>query len=76
MDGDLEKDIEGSGHRLIEVPSRNLTGGTEKPTKSLIRMTKIYTEIRTGHFPNTSPERYHYAKVFGVFLVICLFNKI
>jgi hypothetical protein len=57
----IGKKLEGNGCGPVEVLLLNLPGGTEKTMKKL-RIHSFQAEIRTQHFPITTPERYHYTK--------------
>jgi hypothetical protein len=51
----IGKDLEGSGHDVIELISRNLPGSTEENRgKSLVRIVCVPVDIRTQHLQNTS----------------------
>jgi hypothetical protein len=55
------KVLEGRVHDLIQVPSRNLLGGTEEDCEKHPSGWSVPAEIRRKHLPNTSLQRYCHA---------------
>lgn len=48
----IMKNLEGSGHGIVEVLSRNLLGRTRKPRKPSVRIVGVPNENQTEHHPN------------------------
>jgi hypothetical protein len=58
--------LKGSGLSLIEVSPWHLLGAAEETTKTLVGVAGDPAEVRTEHFPSTSPERYLETILFGL----------
>jgi hypothetical protein len=60
------RDLEGSGHGLVEVLPRNFLLGLRKTTKISVRIAGVPAEIRTDYLPNTKLEPQRYASPFDL----------
>jgi hypothetical protein len=63
----MGKDLEGSGRSLIEIPSRDLPGGTEGNYVTIsVKISRLSAKIRSEDLPNTSQELYRYIASFVI----------
>jgi hypothetical protein len=54
----MVKNMEGSGHDLVGILSRNLSGETEETTERSVRKADVADETRMEHLPNKNLKRY------------------
>jgi hypothetical protein len=66
-DRSIGKDLEGSGHGLLEVLPLHIPGWTEKKhTIKTVGIADAPAKIRTEYVMHTSLERYRFANPFGI----------
>jgi hypothetical protein len=61
MHEEMGKNMQGSGHGLVNALSDIFLIGMRKTTKNRSQVSRVLDEIRIQHLQNTSLERYRYA---------------